>query len=271
MNRRGFLSLFLLPGLARAAVSPLTFVVHPYDTPSRLYARFRPLTLYLGGVLERPVKLLIARSYAEQIELIATGRADFAYLGPTPYVQARSRAKVEILAGEAEGGQAFYQSALVIRADSAITRVADLAGKRLALGAEISLSSSLAPKLLLSQAGLKRGDFAQVVHLDRHERVALAVLHGDFDVGGMRLDLAKAYLLRGLKVLAVSPPLPPHVIAASPRVDARDAMRVRQALLQPGAGSDEALRALGPQTSFLPVEDTHFHAVRRLQRSLENW
>lgn len=271
MNRRGFLALFLLADQVRAATQPLTFVVHPYDTPSRLYARFRPLTLYLGGVLDRSAKLLIARNYAEQIELIASGRADFAYLGPTPYVQARSRAEVEILAGEAEGGQAFYQSALVIRADSPINRVADLAGKRLALGADISLSSSLAPKLILSQAGLKRRDLAQVTHLDRHERVALAVLHGDFDVGGLRLDLAKPYLLRGLKVLAVSPPLPPHVIAASPQVEARDARRVRQALLQPEAGSDEALRALGPQTSFLPVDDTHFHAVRRLQRSLENW
>lgn len=118
---------------------------------SRVYARFRPLTLYLGGVLGRPLRLVIASTYDEQIEMIATGQADFAYIGPTPYVRARARGDVEILAGEAESGQAFYQSALVVRADSAIRRVADLAGRRIALGAEISMSGAIAPKQI--QAG----------------------------------------------------------------------------------------------------------------------
>ncbi|MDP2833458.1 MAG: PhnD/SsuA/transferrin family substrate-binding protein [Pseudomonadota bacterium] len=274
MKRRDFLAgLALSPWFAsaRAATTPAVFVVHPYDTPSRLYARFRPLTLYLGGVLGRPMRLVIATTYGEQIEMIASGRADFAYLGPTPYVRARVRAKVEILAGEAEDGQAFYQSALVVREDSPIQRVADLAGKRLALGAEISLGSSLAPKMILAQAGLKRGDLAAVVHLDRHERVALAVLHGDFDAGGLRLDIARAYAPRGLRILVTSPPLPPHVIAASPGVSAEEAGRVRLALLHPSAGGEEAARALGKGISFLPVEDAHYHAVRRMERTLGAW
>lgn len=50
--------------------------------------------------------------------MIASGRADIAYLGPTPFVQARAQAKLEILAGETEAGQAFCQSALVVRSDS---------------------------------------------------------------------------------------------------------------------------------------------------------
>ncbi len=272
MNRRAFLAVLASAPLSlRAASAPAVFVVHPYDTPSRLYARFRPLTLYLGDLLGRPMRLHIARSYDEQIDMIAKGSADYAYLGPTPYVRARTRGKVEILAGEAEGGQAFYQSALIVRADSPIQRVADLAGKRVALGAEISMSSSLAPKLILAQAGLKRADLAAVVHLDRHERVALAVLHGDFDAGGLRLDIAKTYLSRGLRILATSLPLPPHVIAASPKVAAAEAVRVRQGLLQPQAGGAEALRAMGAEISFLPMEDTHYHAVRRLERALRDW
>lgn len=272
MKRRAFMAfLASTPLLARAAPAPAVFVVHPYDTPSRLYARFRPLTLYLGEVLGRPMRLIIAATYDEQIEMIASGRADYAYLGPTPYVQARSRTNVEILAGEAENGQAFYQSALIVRADSPIQRVADLAGKRLALGAEISMGSSLAPKLILAQAGLKRDDLAVLAHLDRHERVALAVLHGDFDAGGLRLDIAKTYLPRGLRILASSPPLPPHVIAASPNVSPDEIRRVRLALLRPEPGGEEALRALGPETRFVAMEDAHYHAVRRMERALGNW
>jgi len=59
MERRHFLAtLALTPFAARAAPRPAVFVVHPYDTPSRLYARYRPLTLYLGGVLGRPMRLV---------------------------------------------------------------------------------------------------------------------------------------------------------------------------------------------------------------------
>lgn len=253
------------------AQPPGVFVVHPYDTPSRLYARFRPLTLYLGGVLGRPMSLVIANSYDQQVDMLASGRADFAYIGPTPYVRARARAPVQILAGETETGQAFYQSALVVRADSALHSVADLAGKRVALGAEISMSSAVAPKQMLLQAGLKRSDLAQVGHLDRHERVALAVLHGDFDAGGLRLDLAKTYVPRGLRILAVSPPLPPHVVAASARISAPEADKARLALLHPDASGLAAFKALGAEVAFIPIEDAHFHAVRRMERALSAW
>lgn len=272
MKRRVFLAcLALLALAARAAGAPAVFVVHPYDTPSRLYARFRPLTLYLAGALGRPVRLIIATTYDEQIEMIATGRADYAYIGPTPYVRARARGKVEILAGEAEHGQAFYQSALVVREDSPIHQVADLAGRRVAFGAEISMSSAVAPKLILARAGIRRADLAEVAHLDRHERVALAVLHGDFDAGGLRLDIARAYLPRGLRILATSQPLPPHVIAASPRVPPDEAQRARLALLHPDASGRQAMTALGEHTGFVAIEDAHFHAVRAMEKALATW
>jgi phosphonate transport system substrate-binding protein len=272
MNRRAFLAaLALAPGVALARRDTAVFVVHPYDTPSRLYARFRPLTLYLAGALGRPVRLIIATTYDEQIEMISTGRADYAYIGPTPYVRARARGNVEILAGEAEHGQAFYQSALVVRADSPIRQVADLAGKRVAFGAEISMSSAVAPKLILARAGIRRADLAEVAHLDRHERVALAVLHGDFEAGGLRLDIAKAYLPRGLRILATSQPLPPHIIAASPLVPADEARHARHALLHPDASGRQAMAVLGEHTGFVAIEDAHFHAVRAMEKALMAW
>lgn len=270
-RRQLFAAIAFAPLLANAAPPPGVFVVHPYDTPSRIYARFRPLTLYLGGVLGQPLRLVIARTYDEQIEMIASGRADFAYLGPTPYVRARKRAQVEILAGESEGGQAFYQSALVVRAESPIEKVTDLAGKRVAFGNEISMSSAVAPKLILAHAGVKRRDLASITHLDRHERVALAVLHGDFDAGGLRLDIAKSYLPRGLRVLATSQPLPPHMIAASPQLPPEKARQARLALLHPDAAGRNAFQALGTAVGFVEIEDAHFNVVRRMERELEDW
>lgn len=272
LTRRALLAAFALaPWMTKAAPRAAVFVVHPYDTPSRIYARFRPLTLYLAGVLGQPVQLMIASTYDEQIEMIASGRGDFSYIGPTPYVRAHERGRVAILAGETENGQAFYQSALVVRAESPYQSVTDLVGKRIAFGAAISMSSAVAPKLILAQAGVRRSDLADMAHLDRHERVALSVLHGDFDAGGLRLDIAKTYLPRGLKVLATSQPLPPHVIAASPRVSPEVSHKVRLALLHPDAAGQEALQALGNGVRFVELDDAHFASVRRMLRMLEAW
>jgi ABC-type phosphate/phosphonate transport system substrate-binding protein len=94
------------------------------------------------------------------------------------------------------------------------------------------------------------------------------VLHGDFDAGGLRLDIAKTYLPRGLRILATSQPLPPHVIAASPLVPADEA---RQALLHPDATGRQAMAALGWQTGFVAIEDAHFHAVRAMEKALGAW
>ncbi len=272
MNRRRLL--VCLPAMlglvaARAASREGVLVVHPFDTPTRIFTRFRPLTLYLSGVLGRPLRLVIASTYDEQIAMITDGRAQIAYMGPTPYVRARERGRVEMLAGEAEGGQAFYQSAIVVRVDSPLQRVSDLKGRRMAFGAEISMSSSVAPKLMLAQAGVKLASLAGYSHLDRHERVALAVLHGDFDAGGLRLDIARAYLDRGLRILAISPPLPPHGIVAGPDLPAPARQQVRLALLHPDETGIAAMRALGEGISFAPVEDSHYDAVRRMLKRLE--
>lgn len=269
MKRRDILlAASLWPLFAHAESRDLVFVVHPYDTPSRIYARFRPLTLYLAGILERPVKLVIASTYDEQIAMIADGRADLTYIGPTPYVQARNRAAIRILAGEAENGQAFYQSAIVARASSPIAALSDLKGKRVAFGAAISMSSTVAPTLMLAQAGVRLEDLAGHAQLDRHERVALSVLHGDFDAGGLRLDIARQYLPRGLKILAVSQPLPPHLIACSPRFPEALEIRTRQALLVPDDAGLRTFESLGEAVRFVPIDDTDYQSVRRMLRQL---
>ena len=258
----------LFADLAAARTKDWIFVVHPFDTPSLLFARFRPLTLYLGGVLGRPVRLVIAATYDEQIAMISDGRAQLAYLGPTPYVKARMRSQIEILAGEAEGEQAFYQSAIVTRLDSAIQRLGDLKGRSLALGAEISMSSAVAPKMMLAQAGIRLTELGKVAHLDRHERVALSVLHGDYDAGGLRLDIARTYLPRGLRIVAISPPLPPHVIVASVSLPANAKQQVRIALLHPDDAGQQALQKLGDNIRFVEVNDGHFQSVRQMLKTL---
>jgi phosphonate transport system substrate-binding protein len=257
------------PSLASAEDDKsLVFVVHPFDTPTQLYRRFRPLCDYLQETLGRPLTLRVASRYEEQIGYIADGRADLTYIGPTPYVQARKLAPVRLLAAEAENGKAFYRSVIVVRTDSPVRSLAGLKGRSMAFGAEESFSSSYIPRLLLQDAGVGLEDLGRHAHLGRHERVALAVLHRDFDAGGLREEIAQTYLDRGLRIVATSEPLPPHAIAASPQLPATLAEAARSALLQPTERGRQAFRALGDRISFVPVSDRDYNLARDVVRRL---
>lgn len=271
--RRRVVAALALPAAAMAggvlgADAALIFTVHPFDTPSRLYERFRPLCDYLETVTDRPIRLRVAATYDEQIAAIADGRADLTYIGPTPYVLARARGAVRLLAAEATGEGPYYRSVIVVRSDSPIRQLADLRGRSMALGADRSFSSSYIPRLMLQEAGVELGDLARHEFLGRHERVALAVLHGDFDAGGLRLDIARQYLRRGLRVIAQSDPLPAHAIAASPALSPQTAERVRAALLAPSPAGAAAIRALGPQVTFVETADGDFDLARRVLQRL---
>jgi phosphonate transport system substrate-binding protein len=248
----------------------LTFVVHPFDTPTRLYARFRPLCDYLSSALGRPVVLRVASTYEEQIEHIAEGKADLAYIGPTPYVRAHDRyAPVRLLAAEAENGKASYQSVIVVRTDSPVRQLADLRNRTVAFGADKSFSSFYIPRLMLQNAGVRLSDLKNYAYLGRHERVALAVLHKDFDAGGLRLEMAQQYLDRGLRIVTTSDPLPPHAIVASPKLAEPLAETVQKALIWPTPRGREAFKALGDEVSFVTITDKEYDLAREVVRRLE--
>lgn len=268
-----FLALLALaPAVVHAepAAEPLVFVVHPFDTPSRLYQRFRPLCDYLQEAVGQPVNLRVASTYEEQVQHIAEGKADLTYIGPTPYVRARDHyAPVLLLAAEAEGGRAFYQSVIVVRRDSSVRSLTDIRNRTMAFGADKSFSSFYIPRLMLQNAGVRLTDLKNYAYLGRHERVALAVLHRDFDAGGLRLEIAQKYLDRGLRIVTTSDPLPPHAIVARPGLPEPIAEAVRKALLHPDEGARAAFRAMGEDVSFVPITDADYDLARRVVRTLE--
>lgn len=255
------------------SVPPLLFAVHPYDTPSRLVARFQPLCDYLGAQLKRPVGLYIAHSYGDQIRRITQGTVDLAYLGPAPYLRAIEQlptgARLELIAAETLHGVAGYHSVILVREESPIQSLEQVRGGSFAFADHRSFGGHFWPRAALWQAGLTLADLRDYTYLGRHERVALAVAHSDFDAGGLREEVARHYLGRGLRIIATSPLLPPHVIAARPDLDPVLAEAVRQALIDPGETFAPALAALGEGAGFGPAELALFEPARRKVRAIE--
>jgi phosphonate transport system substrate-binding protein len=187
-----------------------------------------------------------------------------------------SEQKLVPLAAEVRNGQASYRSVIVVRGDSPIGSVEDLAGNTLALGSPQSFSSHFVPRVLLGNAGVSLGDLRDYSYLGRHERVALAVLHGDFDAGGMNRDVALRYRDRqpGLRILATSPPLPPHLLVARPGLSGEKLDTLQRALLdqrpEDNAAYRSAVAALGSGIGFAAVELAPFKRARRIVEAVES-
>ncbi len=270
-RRSLLLALAGLPLLAAAQRPGWIFSVHPFDTPRRLFARFRPLCDYLQEVSGVPIELQVASTYEQQISDVAQGRVHLSYIGPTPYLRARARSggALRLIAAEAIDGVAAYRSAIVVRTDSPVQSLEQLRGRSMAFGNAISFSSFVVPRYMLANAGVTLRDLGYFRHLNRHEQVALAVLHRDFDAGGLRLELANEYLARGLRVLAQSEPLPPHVIVATSAVASSFDAALTAALLAPETESGRrALAALGRGASFLPAFESMFDYAQRVVKAL---
>jgi len=255
----------------------LLFAVHPYDNPSRLTARFQPLCDYLSRQLRRPVKLLLAHSYGDEIRQIAHGQVDLAYMGPTPYLRAHdnylhgAKRNITIIAGEIQNGKANYHSVIIVPQNSPVHRVAELAGHTLAFGSPRSFSSYYVPRAMLLNQQVQLSDLKDYEFLGRHERVALAVIHGDFDAGGLRRNIADRYLDRNLRIIATSAALPPHVIVARPGFDINLSQQVQQALLHPTDDANSAFKAFSMEgkTTFSPISDDAFDQARDIVRRME--
>lgn len=265
-----------LPGTAAAAQAPgLALIVHPYDTPSRIITRFQPLADYLSAQVGHPVRVQVAVSYGDQIRRIASGEAQLAYIGPTPYLRAQdhylkgAERKLQLLAAEASEAGVGYRSVLVARADDPPATVADARGRTVAFGSPHSFSSHYVPRVMLARAGVELADLKDYAYLRRHERVALAVLHGDFDLGGLRKAIAEGYLARGLRIVEESPRLPPHVIAAAPDLDSELARRLREALLGAEREVLAEFQPFGEPVRFAPVEDGDFDLARAVVQAVE--
>lgn len=264
-------SLALPASAASPAPRALVFAVQPYDTPSMLVSRYQPVCDYLSVRLQRPVSLYIATSYEDQIRKIATDEVDLAYMGPSPYLRAHDRyatgdTRVQLVAGEPP-----YQGAILVRQDSDMRGLDDLRGRTFAFGAYKSFAGHYMPRTLMREAGISLADLKDYSFLDRHERVVLSVLHGDFDAGATTRGIAEKYLDRepGLRIIALTPPLPPLTVVARPGLDAATLAAVRGALVDPDIDGLEALRDMGEGVSFRVIDDSEFDSARAVVECLE--
>lgn len=208
-----FTSLFATTGnapvcAAEAGVEVFHFGVYTSDKPSTMFGKFKPILSHLSEEvsknLERPVKfkLRIINSYEGAIKALVDGKVHFVRFGPASYILAKNMNKdVQLMAKELNKGKDRFKGLFVVRKDSEIKSLKDLRGKKFAFGDQNSTIGRFLCQAALLDEGLRWEDLGKAEYLGRHDRVATAVLQGDFDAGAVKSGTFKKYKDKGLEEL----------------------------------------------------------------------
>lgn len=141
----------------------------------------------------------VPTSYAATIEAICASPDDtIAFIPALGYVLANERCGVQVGNAAVRNGLPWYAAQFIVRADSDIQSLEDLAGKTWAVPSVTSTSGYLFPSAMLQDAGVDV-EGIEVVEAGGHTQAMLAVYNGD-------VDFATAYF---------SPPLLPTELGRS--------------------------------------------------------
>ena len=210
----------------------LTLWVHPYLPATELIDKFSPLAAYLSKKCGRPIEVKISKSYQSHIKRVGEGQMDLAYMGPASYVKmTHAYGKKTVLACLEVNGKPFFHGMIITLRNSAIKTLQDLQGKRFAFGDPSSTMSHFVPRYMLRQAGIDLENLKKYEFLGSHNNVALGVLGGYYDAGGVKEGVFYKYQERGLKMLAKSPPIAEHVFVASDMLPESTINTLRQSLV----------------------------------------
>jgi phosphonate transport system substrate-binding protein len=178
--------------------SALVFAYTPVEDPAVYQNVFKPFTDCLAQCTGKRVVYYPVNSNSAEIEAMRSGRLHVAGFstGPTGFAVNLAGAVPFAAKGTEQGVQGYHLISLV-RKDSPYQKLSDLKGKRVAHTAPSSNSGNLAPLVLYPPEGLKPNEDYKPLWSGGHDKSALGVLSGDYDMAGVASDVYERMVTRG--------------------------------------------------------------------------
>jgi phosphonate transport system substrate-binding protein len=178
--------------------STLIFAYTPVEDPAVYLNVYRPFTEYLTKCTGKRVIYYPVQSNSAQIEAMRSGRLHIAGFstGPTGFAVNLAGAVPFAIKGTEKELQGYHLIALV-RASSPFQKLADLKGKRVAHTSPSSNSGNLAPRVLFPPQGLRPDVDYRPLMSGGHDKSALGVVSGDYDMAPVASDVFTRMVTRG--------------------------------------------------------------------------
>ncbi len=236
-----------------------------------LRRRYQPLLDYLAKRLGARVEGLPARSYAEEIDDLASGRVHCASISAVPLTEAqRQNHQVKVLVVQQSWSPDHSRKAdsyagliVALKSRAELATLQDLKGRAFGFVARDSSSGFVFPNAALQAAGIEYATFfSPYVFLGSHQRVADALVAGSIDAGATAdFNLGEARKKHGdiFKILS-EVRIPNLAIATHPSLGEARRKVLKQALLAAGPALFEGL----PTAGFVERPESFYDGVRRL-------
>jgi phosphonate transport system substrate-binding protein len=249
-------------GVARAQQTPLLFGVLNQQSPALTAERWSPILHYVSTASGVPLRFRMGATVVETDAIMGRGEFDFVFTNHN-FQPEYDSVGYRVIARW--GGDAI-RCVVAVAADSPITGLGQLAGKRVAFPSRDAFVGYAVPMVALKKAGVRveevmagnqEGAIAQV----KTRRVDAAAVNSRF--------LAQYSEREGVRFRTVftSDPYPELAVVAHPRLPAPVVEKVRQALLamktDPLAGP---VLEQAKSPGFEPATDREYEGVRRVYR-----
>jgi phosphonate transport system substrate-binding protein len=177
---------------------PIVLSFTPSQDTQRVAASGSAITAALERATSLKWKVSVPTSYAASIEGMCAGQVDVSFLAPLQMALAVDKGCARPILGALRNDEnrqpsTTYKSQILVRADSGITDVNGLKGKKFAFVDTISASGYLFPSLLIkTRTGQDPKSFFAsngIVFAGGHDRAALAVYSGQVDGAATFIDV----------------------------------------------------------------------------------
>lgn len=221
----------LFPSFANADNNKgeLVFGVYPYLSPNQVVEQFTPLAEHLSQALGQAVVLRSAPNFAQFIERTHAGEYDIIFTAPHMGRLAEKRDGYRPLA---QSGIPILVVALV-KKDSPFRTLDDLRGRRLAVGAKMSMTYQVMNQAL-GKSGLELGKNVSFIDTASFSNVLEAILRNEADAGATATalwDKTPAEQRARFRELYRAPPVPGFFLLAHPRGGETMVNKLKKALM----------------------------------------
>ena len=206
---------------------------------------------------------------AGAIKELSSGAVELSYLTPVAYIRAHERGNSQIVAKMVTKGKASFRLMIVVKQDSPIKTVEDLAGKTFSFGDPAALLQRAA----VVGAGMPLEKLGKYEFIGHYDNIARGVARGLFDAGILKDSKALKWQKKGLRILYSTPHLPPYNIAASSKVDVALLRQMQKAFLQLDINKPEhkaVIKTMGKKyDGFVATNNAEYDVVRKLVKPFE--
>lgn len=219
-------------------------------------------------------KTNVATSYAGVIEALGTNppKAHMTSLATFAYVSAAAKGIAEVKLVSVRYGTPTYNGQIMVRTDSGINELSQLAGKSFARPDVLSTSGWIIPMLTLEASGVDTENNLTVKDAGSHDSVVANIYNGNVDAGASYVDARSRVesdypdVMEKVKIIATTANIPNDGVQFSSKMDAEMVDKIVSALLEIIATEEgkEALNIAYQWTSLIEKDDSFYDPFRQV-------